>query len=124
MPGVNESLEARSAHRTVSEPARNASRRLPRNAKRRKVLHPETCLGDGTPGLLKHLLNEQMNTRMETVTLHAIIRRDRSGRHRICEECLIVVNGATTCTRTATWRSPTPTLEASRRGEALEWGGT
>jgi len=30
-------------------------------------VHPETCPGDVAQGLLKHLLNEQMNTRMETV---------------------------------------------------------
>jgi len=54
------------------------------------------ALGDVAPGLLKHLLNEQMNTRMETVDayMQIIPPGSRSGRHRhLAEECLYVVEG-------------------------------
>ncbi|MGC2520773.1 MAG: hypothetical protein WA373_16895, partial [Burkholderiales bacterium] len=38
-----------------------------RNAKRKKLVHPEEMPWEmARQGLLKHLLNEQMNTRMET----------------------------------------------------------
>ncbi|TMG94564.1 MAG: hypothetical protein E6H72_02315, partial [Betaproteobacteria bacterium] len=46
----------------------NAMQAPARNAKRRKILHPEDMPWEmSRQGLLKHLLNEQMNTRMETV---------------------------------------------------------
>jgi gentisate 1,2-dioxygenase len=47
-------------------------------------------------GLLKHLLNEQMNTRMETVDayMQVIPPGSRSGKHRhLAEECLYVLEG-------------------------------
>jgi len=47
-------------------------------------------------GLLKHLINEQMNTRMETVDayMQLIPPGSRSGKHRhLAEECLYVVEG-------------------------------
>ena len=47
-------------------------------------------------GLLKHLLNEEMNTRMETVDayMQIIPPGSRSGKHRhLAEECLYVVEG-------------------------------
>ena len=91
-----------------------------RNAKRKKIVHPEEMPWEmSRQGLLKHLLNEQMNTRMETVDAYMQIvpPGSRSGKHRhLAEECLYVVNAAvTTCTRTATWRSPTPTTGSPRR---------
>src|SRR5882762_2863061 len=44
----------------------NAMQAPARNAKRRKILHPEDMPWEmARQGLLKHLLNEQMNTRME-----------------------------------------------------------
>jgi len=68
-----------------------------RNAKRRKILHPEDMPWEmSRQGLLKHLLNEQMNTRMETVDayMQIIPAGSRSGRHRhLAEECLYVVEG-------------------------------
>jgi quercetin dioxygenase-like cupin family protein len=68
-----------------------------RNSKRRKVLHPEDMPWEmSRQGLLKHLLNEQMNTRMETVDayMQIIAPGSRSGRHRhLAEECLYVVEG-------------------------------
>jgi quercetin dioxygenase-like cupin family protein len=68
-----------------------------RNAKRRKVLHPEDMPWEmSRQGLLKHLLNEGMNTRMETVDayMQIIPPGSRSGKHRhLAEECLYVVEG-------------------------------
>jgi quercetin dioxygenase-like cupin family protein len=68
-----------------------------RNAKRRKVVHPEDMPWELSPqGLLKHLLNEGMNTRMETVDAYMLIipPGSRSGKHRqLAEECLYVLEG-------------------------------
>ena len=68
-----------------------------RNAKRKKIVHPEEMPWEmSRQGLLKHLLNEQMNTRMETVDAYMQIvpPGSRSGRHRhLAEECLYVVEG-------------------------------
>ena len=68
-----------------------------RNAKRKKILHPEEMPWEmARQGLLKHLLNEQMNTRMETVDayMQIIPPGSRSGKHRhLAEECLYVVEG-------------------------------
>jgi quercetin dioxygenase-like cupin family protein len=68
-----------------------------RNARRRKILHPEDMPWEmSRQGLLKHLINEQMNTRMETVDayMQVIPPGSRSGRHRhLAEECLYVLEG-------------------------------
>jgi len=68
-----------------------------RNAKRKKIVHPEEMPWEmSRQGLLKHLLNEQMNTRMETVDayMQIIPPGSRSGKHRhLAEECLYVVEG-------------------------------
>ena len=68
-----------------------------RNAKRRKIVRPADMPWEmSRQGLLKHLLNEQMNTRMETVDAYMQIIQpgSRSGRHRhLAEECLYVVEG-------------------------------
>jgi len=68
-----------------------------RNAKRKKVVPPEDMPWEmSRQGLLKHLLNEGMNTRMETVDayMQIIPPGSRSGRHRhLAEECLYVVEG-------------------------------
>jgi quercetin dioxygenase-like cupin family protein len=68
-----------------------------RNAKRRKIVHPEEMLWEmSRQGLLKHILNEQMNTRMETVDayMQIIPPGSRSGKHRhLAEECLYVLEG-------------------------------
>jgi quercetin dioxygenase-like cupin family protein len=75
----------------------NAMQAPARNAKRRKVVRPEEMPWEmSRQGLLKHLLNEQMNTRMETVDayMQIIPPGSRSGRHRhLAEECLYVVEG-------------------------------
>ena len=68
-----------------------------RNAARRKVVHPEDMPWElSRHGLLKHLVNERMNTRMETVDAYMLIipPGSRSGRHRqLAEECLYVLEG-------------------------------
>ncbi len=68
-----------------------------RNARRRKVVRPEDMPWEmSRQGLLKHLLNAQMNTRIETVDayMQAIPPGSRSGRHRhLAEECLYVLEG-------------------------------
>jgi quercetin dioxygenase-like cupin family protein len=68
-----------------------------RNAKRKKIVHPEDMPWEmSRQGLLKHLLNEQMNTRMETVDayMQIIPPGSRSGKHRhLAEECLYVLEG-------------------------------
>jgi quercetin dioxygenase-like cupin family protein len=68
-----------------------------RNSKRKKLIHPEDMPWELSPqGLLKHLLNEGMNTRMETVDAYMLIipPGSRSGKHRqLAEECLYVLEG-------------------------------
>ncbi len=67
------------------------------NAKRKKVVHPgEMPWEMARQGLLKHLLNEQMNTRMESVDayMQLIPPGSHSGKHRhLAEECLYVLEG-------------------------------
>lgn len=68
-----------------------------RNAKRKKIVKPEDMPWEmSRQGLLKHLINEQMNTRMETVDayMQIIPPASRSGKHRhLAEECLYVLEG-------------------------------
>ena len=68
-----------------------------RNAKRRKIVRPDDMPWEmSRQGLLKHLLNEGMNTRMETVDayMQIIPGGSRSGKHRhLAEECLYVLEG-------------------------------
>ena len=68
-----------------------------RNARRKKIIHPEEMPWElSRHGLLKHLLNEGMNTRMETVDAYMLIipPSSRSGKHRqLAEECLYVLEG-------------------------------
>lgn len=68
-----------------------------RNASRRKVVTPQEMPWEmSRQGLLKHLINEQMNTRMETVDayMQIIPPGSRSGKHRhLAEECLYVLEG-------------------------------
>ena len=66
-----------------------------RNAKRKKIVHPEEMPWEmSRQGLLKHILNEQMNTRMETVDayMQIIPPGSRSGKHpHPAEKCLYVL---------------------------------
>ena len=68
-----------------------------RNAKRRKIIRPTDMPWEmSRQGLLKHLVNEAMNTRMETVDayMQIIPAGSRSGKHRhLAEECLYVLEG-------------------------------
>jgi len=68
-----------------------------RNAGRRKVLKPSDMPWEmSRQGLLKHLLNEDLDTRMETVDayMQIIPAGSRSGKHRhLAEECLYVLEG-------------------------------
>ena len=68
-----------------------------RNAKRKKIVRPEDMPWEmSRQGLLKHLINEGMNTRMETVDAYMMIipPGSRSGKHRhLAEECLYVLEG-------------------------------
>ena len=68
-----------------------------RNAKRKKIVHPEDMPWEmSRQGLLKHLLNEGMNTRMETVDayMEIIPAGSKSGKHRhLAEECVYVLEG-------------------------------
>ena len=68
-----------------------------RNKKRKKVVQPQDMPWEmARQGLLKHLLNSAMNTRMETVDayMQIIPPGSRSGKHRhLAEECLYVLEG-------------------------------
>jgi quercetin dioxygenase-like cupin family protein len=68
-----------------------------RNARRKKVVRPADMPWEmSRQGLLKHLLNEGMNTRMETVDAFMLIipPGSRSGKRRqLAEECLYVLEG-------------------------------
>jgi len=68
-----------------------------RNTKRKKIVRPDDMPWEmSRQGLLKHLLNEGMNTRMETVDayMQIIPGGSRSGKHRhLAEECLYVLEG-------------------------------
>jgi quercetin dioxygenase-like cupin family protein len=75
----------------------HAAEQPARMAERRKILHPDDMPWEmSRQGLLKHLLNEGMNTRMETVDayMQVIPPGSRSGMHRhLAEECLYVLEG-------------------------------
>ena len=68
-----------------------------RNGRRRKILHPSDMPWEmSRQGLLKHLINDSMNTRMETVDAYMQILPpgSRSGKHRhLAEECVYVLEG-------------------------------
>src|SRR6266571_4756671 len=85
----------------------NAIEAPARNSKRRKILHPEDMPWEmSRQGLLKHLLNEQMNTRMETVDAYMQIIPPAAARASTGtwprSACTWWKAAATTCTRTAT----------------------
>ena len=68
-----------------------------RNSRRKKIVRPEDMPWEmSRQGLLKHLISEQMNTRMETVDayMQIIPGGSKSGKHRhLAEECLYVLEG-------------------------------
>jgi quercetin dioxygenase-like cupin family protein len=75
----------------------DAAAKPQRDAQRKKIIHPEEMPWEmARQGLLKHLLNEHMNTRMETVDayMQIIPPASRSGKHRhLAEECVYVLEG-------------------------------
>ena len=68
-----------------------------RNSRRKKIVRPADMPWEmSRQGLLKHLINENMNTRMETVDayMQIIPPGSKSGRHRhLAEECVYVIEG-------------------------------
>lgn len=68
-----------------------------RNAARKKIVRPDQMPWElSRQGILKHLINEGMNTRMETVDAYMQIvpPGSKSGKHRhLAEECLYVLEG-------------------------------
>ena len=68
-----------------------------RNAERKKIVRPADIPWEmSRQGMLKHLINEGMNTRMETVDAYMQIvpPGSKSGKHRhLAEECLYVLEG-------------------------------
>lgn len=75
----------------------DATEKPARDQERRKVVKPHEMPWEmSRQGLLKHLINEEMNTRMETVDVYMQIipPGSRSGKHRhLAEECLYVLEG-------------------------------
>lgn len=75
----------------------DAAERPQRDAERKKIVRPWEMPWELAPqGILKHMINDQMNTRMETVDVYmqVIPPGSRSGKHRhLAEECLYVLEG-------------------------------
>jgi len=75
----------------------DAAARPARDAERKKIVRPHEMPWEmSRQGLLKHLINEAMNTRMDTVDAYMQIvpPGSKSGKHRhLAEECLYVVEG-------------------------------
>jgi len=87
-----------SAHNDLYQQLLDDAARAPaRNAKRKKLVKPADMPWElSRQGLLKHLMNEGMNTRMETVDayMQIIPPGSRSGKHRqLAESCIYVVEG-------------------------------
>lgn len=82
---------------TYADQLRRVAEAPQRDAERLKIVHPEDMPWEmSRQGLLKHLINESMHTRMETVDayMQIIPGGSRSGRHRhLAEECLYVLEG-------------------------------
>ena len=68
-----------------------------RNARRKKVVKPHEMPWEmSRQGLLKHLMNESMNTRVETVDayMQVIPPGSKSGKHsHLAEECVYILEG-------------------------------
>lgn len=76
----------------------DAAEKPVRDTLRKKIIRPHEMPWEmSRQGLLKHLINEQMNTRMETVDAYMLIipPESRSGKHRhLAEEILYVLEGS------------------------------
>lgn len=90
-------LEGKGNERLYQRLLDDAQDAASRNARRKKIITPEEMPWEmSRQGLLKHLINEQMNTRMETVDayMQIIPPGSRSGKHRhLAEECVYVLEG-------------------------------
>lgn len=90
-------LEGKSNERLYQRLLDEAQDAPSRNARRKKVVKPADMPWEmSRQGLLKHLMNEAMNTRIETVDayMQIIPPGSHSGKHRhLAEECLYVVEG-------------------------------
>src|SRR6202044_4049841 len=79
------------------DPLKDAAERPIRDASRKKIITPEEMPSEMSPhGLIKHLVNDKMNARVETVDVYMQIipPGSRSGKHRqLAEECLDVLEG-------------------------------
>jgi len=80
-----------------AESLKDAAERPIRDASRKKIITPEEMPWEMSPhGLIKHLVNDKMNARVETVDIYMQIipPGSRSGKHRqLAEECLYVLEG-------------------------------
>ncbi|HTJ24845.1 MAG TPA: cupin domain-containing protein [Candidatus Limnocylindria bacterium] len=80
-----------------AEALKDAAERPIRDAARKKIITPEEMPWEMAPqGLIKHLVNDKMNARVETVDIYMQIipAGSRSGKHRqLAEECLYVLEG-------------------------------
>ena len=76
---------------------KDAAERPARDLGRKKIITPEDMPWENAPqGLLKHLVNDSMNARVETVDVYMQIipPGSKSGKHRqLAEECLYVLEG-------------------------------
>ena len=90
-------LKGRTAGRLYQNQLDEVANQPARNARRKKIVRPDDMPWEmARQGLLKHLVNAAMNTRMETVDayMQIIPPGSRSGKHRhLAEECLYVVEG-------------------------------
>ncbi len=90
-------LEGKSNERLYQRLLDEAQDAPSRNARRKKVVKPADMPWEmSRQGLLKHLMNEAMNTRIETVDayMQIIPPGSRSGKHsHLAEECVYVLEG-------------------------------
>ena len=94
---TNAWLEGQTSEKLYERLLEEAQDAPARNARRKKVVKPQDMPWEmSRQGLLKHLINEHMNTRMETVDayMQIIPGGSRSGKHRhLAEECVYVLEG-------------------------------
>ncbi|MDB5650037.1 MAG: Thermophilic glucose-6-phosphate isomerase, partial [Hyphomicrobiales bacterium] len=90
-------LEGKSNERLYQRLLDDSQDAASRNSRRKKIIRPDEMPWEmSRQGLLKHLINENMNTRMETVDayMQLIPPGSRSGKHRhLAEECVYVIEG-------------------------------
>ncbi len=90
-------LEGASNERLYQRLLEEAQDAPTRNARRKKIVKPHEMPWEmSRQGLLKHLMNESMNTRIETVDayMQIIPPGSRSGKHsHLAEECVYVLEG-------------------------------